>query len=123
MAVVAEQDSHATVGAEAGPTKPPGRRRGSGGWLLAVLGAVTVLLGLAIPLAPVMADDPVVSWPRAGEPATSTTLPLVPYRPLSLQAEVPCDALRAGGDALRTEPTSAGTPGRGLTVAATGGAP
>ena len=124
MAVVAAQDSDATPRTGAGPAgtdDAPPRRRLTGGWLLAALAAITVLLGLAIPLAPVVADDPVVSWPKAGTPASSTTLPLVPYRPLSMQADVPCDALRPGGDALRTEPRSAGTPGRGLTVAATGG--
>ncbi|GAA4801232.1 arabinosyltransferase domain-containing protein [Actinomycetospora chlora] len=122
MAVVAAQESRP------GPTSPdaPGedvrpRRSRAGGWWLAALAAVTVLLGLAIPLAPVVADDPVVTWPKAGAPATSTTLPLTPYRPLSFAAEVPCAALRGGGDALRTEPGSAGTPGRGLTVALSGG--
>src|SRR4051794_25038241 len=99
MAVVAAQDSDAAPRGDPGtddPDEGPPSRRPSGGWLLAALAAVTVLLGLAIPLAPVVADDPVVSWPKAGTPASSTTIPLVPYRPLSLQAEVPCDGLRPG---------------------------
>ncbi|MGH4024391.1 MAG: arabinosyltransferase domain-containing protein [Pseudonocardiaceae bacterium] len=92
--------------------------------------AVLVLVSAAgVLLAPVVADDPVVSWPRAGEQPRSTVLPLVPYRPLSLDATVPCAALRAldqrpeGGTALRTlpaDPDPADRPGpisQGLVVA------
>ena len=87
------------------------RRRSS--WLLAGLAALTGILGLLAVLAPVTADDPVVSWPRAGEQPASTVLPLAPYRPLQLQATVPCAALQAlatrgGGAALRTMPADAG---------------
>ncbi|MDD7966401.1 arabinosyltransferase domain-containing protein [Actinomycetospora lemnae] len=126
MAVVAAQEGRAdpAPGAEprdesAGPPWRGGSR--AAGWWLAALAAITVLLGLAIPLAPVLADDPVVTWPKAGQPATSTSLPLTPYRPLALSADVPCAALRPGGDALRTQPPSAGTPGRGLTLTTSGG--
>ena len=62
---------------------------------LLVLSGLTLLLGALVPLAPVVADEPVVSWPRAGEQPTSTVLPLSPYRPLSLDATVPCRTLRA----------------------------
>src|SRR4051812_40601688 len=126
MAVVAAQEDRADPapgadphGEPAGPDRPGTSR--AGGWWLAALAAITVLLGLAIPLAPVIADDPVVTWPKAGTPATSTSLPLMPYRPLSMSADVPCAALRPGGDALRTQPESAGTPGRGLTAGTSGG--
>ena len=125
MAVVAAQEGRPgpAPGSAHDESADPPRRGGSraAGWWLAALGAITVLLGLAIPLAPVIADDPVVTWPKAGQPATSTSLPLAPYRPLSLTADVPCAALRPGGDALRTQPESAGAPGRGLTVATSGG--
>ncbi|XP_021300529.1 uncharacterized protein LOC110428932, partial [Herrania umbratica] len=125
MAVVAssEGDTSSTGDRSPEPAGAPPRRRSpvASGWFLAGLAAVTVLLGLAIPLAPVDASDPVVTWPKAGQPATPTSLPLAPYRPLSIQADVPCDALRGGGAGLRTEPESAGSPGRGLTVAASGG--
>jgi cell wall arabinan synthesis protein/EmbC-like arabinotransferase in arabinogalactan biosynthesis/arabinosyltransferase-like concanavalin domain-containing protein len=122
MAVV--EDTPARV-AE-GPSEPDGpgsptRWSVRSGWFLAALAGLTVVLGVAIPFAPVNADDPVVSWPRAGEPATSTSVPLTPYRPTSISADVPCAALRGGGDALRTQPVSAGTPGRGLTVSSSGG--
>ncbi|MGH3944112.1 MAG: arabinosyltransferase domain-containing protein, partial [Pseudonocardiaceae bacterium] len=82
-------------------------------WQAAALAGLAVLaLACAVGalLAPVIVDDPVVSWPRAGEQHRSTVLPLVPYRPLSLDATVPCAALAAldqraeGGDALRTLP-------------------
>ncbi|MGH3788656.1 MAG: arabinosyltransferase domain-containing protein [Pseudonocardiaceae bacterium] len=83
--------------------------------VLAGLAVLTLVSAVGVLLAPVVADDPVVSWPRAGEQPRSTVLPLVPYRPLSLDATVPCAALAAldrrvfGGDALRTLPA---TPGR-----------
>jgi Mycobacterial cell wall arabinan synthesis protein/EmbC C-terminal domain/Arabinosyltransferase concanavalin like domain len=93
--------------------------------VLAALALLTGVLGLAVALAPVTADDPVVSWPPAGHQPTSTVLPLSPYRPLRLAATIPCPTLRAlearpaGGEALRTLPAEVGTlPGEGLVVAA-----
>ncbi|MGH4010883.1 MAG: arabinosyltransferase domain-containing protein [Pseudonocardiaceae bacterium] len=79
--------------------------------VLAGLAVLVFACAIGVLLAPVIVDDPVVSWPRAGEQPRSTVLPLVPYRPLSLDATVPCAALAAldlraeGGDALRTLPT------------------
>lgn len=64
-------------------------------WLLAVLAGLTVLLGALAVLAPVEADDPVATWPKAGQAPTSTVVPLSPYRPLSLTATVPCETVRA----------------------------
>jgi hypothetical protein len=99
--------------------------------VLAGLAALTLVAAVGVLLAPVIAQDPVVSWPPAGQPARSTVLPLAPYRPLSLAAAVPCAALAAldrlpdGGEALRTLPVTAGKPGRlsqGLVVAVRGGA-
>jgi hypothetical protein len=94
--------------------------------VLAVLAVLTLIAAIGALLAPVVADDPVVRWPQAGQPPRSTVLPLVPYRPLRLEARVPCTALSAlsqrpeGGDALRTLPVTAGKGGRisqGLVVA------
>jgi len=92
------------------------------------LALLTGMSGILVALAPVVADDPVVSWPRAGRQPTSTVLPLSPYRPLRLTATVPCATLReldgrpAGGEALRTLPADVGaTPGEGLVVAVTQG--
>lgn len=94
--------------------------------VLAGLAILTIVAAVGVLLAPVVADDPVVSWPQAGHQARSTVLPLVPYRPLSLAARVPCTTLSAlnqrpdGGDALRTLPATAGKPGtvgQGLVVA------
>jgi hypothetical protein len=85
--------------------------------VLAGLALLTLMAAIGVLLAPVVADDPVVNWPRAGQPPRSTVLPLVPYRPLSLDARLPCTALSAldqrpgGGDALRTLPASAGKTG------------
>jgi len=112
------------VPSPASPDAGPARRSS---WLLAGLAVLTGLLGLLAVLAPVIADDPVVSWPRAGEAPTSTVLPLSPYRPLQLDATVPCATLRAldargGGDALRTVPADASDAGaEGVVVAAADG--
>ena len=93
--------------------------------MVAALALVTGGLGILVMLAPVIADDPVVSWPRAGQQPSSTVLPLSPYRPLQLTATIPCATLQAlnarpsGGEALRTVPADVGTaPGEGLVVAA-----
>ena len=92
---------------------------------MAALALVTGVLGILVMLAPVIADDPVVSWPPAGQQPRSTVLPLSPYRPLQLTATIPCATLHAldtqpgGGEALRTLPADVGTaPGEGLVVAA-----
>ncbi|WP_165939641.1 arabinosyltransferase domain-containing protein [Saccharopolyspora aridisoli] len=87
-----------------------------------MLAAITVLLGVAIPFAPVTASDPVVSWPQAGELPSSTVVPLSPPRPLSLHATIPCAALRAvgNGEVLRTVPAGA-NPATGLAVTTAAG--
>ncbi|MGH3755321.1 MAG: arabinosyltransferase domain-containing protein [Pseudonocardiaceae bacterium] len=110
------------------PDPPDAARRRRTGWTLAALALVTGVLGILAGLAPVIADDPVVSWPRAGQQPTSTVLPLSPYRPLQLTATVPCATLQAldarpgGGEALRTLPADVGAaPGQGLVVAAAQG--
>ena len=88
--------------------------------MLAGLALLTILAGIGVLLAPVIAEDPVVSWPSAGHAPRSTVLPLVPYRPVSLDARVPCTVLAAldrrpgGGDALRTQPATAGKPDTAL---------
>ena len=95
-------------------------------WFVAALGALAALCGtLAVlaALAPVEVNDPVVSWPQAGQMPTSTVVPLSPYRPLQLHATVPCRTLVAldgggGGEALRTLPADAPNGGgQGLVVA------
>ncbi|MEJ2886667.1 arabinosyltransferase domain-containing protein [Actinomycetospora aeridis] len=92
-----------------------------GGRAVLVWALLTLLLGIAVPLAPVTAQDTTVTWPdpaaAAGAPA-STQLALNPPRPLGFDATVPCAALRAGGDVLRTLP---GNPGNGGLVLASDG--
>ncbi|WP_406690838.1 arabinosyltransferase domain-containing protein [Saccharopolyspora sp. ID03-671] len=113
---------------ELGETRSPQRSRGRPipanrrTWWCGALAAVTVLLGVVIPFAPVTVSDPVVSWPQAGKLPSSTAVPLSPPRPLSLEATIPCSALRAvgTGDVLRTVPAGA-DPRGGLTISAGGG--
>jgi hypothetical protein len=90
--------------------------------LVIALALLTGLLGIAAVLAPVDADDPVLTWPRAGEAPASTVVPLSPYRPLELRAEIPCAALATDGEVLRTLPADVdATLGSGLVVASAGG--
>ncbi|MFB9906404.1 arabinosyltransferase domain-containing protein [Allokutzneria oryzae] len=95
------------------------RRSFSSAWLLCAFSLVTLALAALLPLAPVVVQQPVLSWPQAGAAPRSTVVPLVPYRPLRMSATFPCatmDALdrsrfAADGqwaDLLRTLPPSEG---------------
>ncbi|SDN30451.1 cell wall arabinan synthesis protein [Allokutzneria albata] len=92
---------------------------------LVLIGAAlaTAVCALLLPLAPVHQDDPVLSWPQAGGRVENTVVPLMPYRPLELTAELPCRTLAAvDGDVLRTLPARPDQePGRGLVVRANDG--
>ena len=102
-------------------TAPPRSR------LLAVPFLLLVLLGTALataalPFAPVERATTTVTWPLAGEPLESTMLTLLPYRPLALAADLPCDVVREAPDEavlLSTYPVG-NERGQGLTVRATG---
>jgi hypothetical protein len=91
-------------------------------WLLLALAGLTVVLGVSVPLAPVHVEQPVLTWPQAGQQPHSTAVPLVPYRPLSIQANVECATLRAldtrpgSATALRTMPADADAADEGLRV-------
>jgi hypothetical protein len=118
---VREQPAAAVTAPEPSPDAGRGARR------TLVSALLTGLLGFAAVLAPVVADNPVLTWPRAGEAPVSTTLPLSPYRPLGLTADVPCVVLtaldrRGGGEALRTLPADVDPVlGSGLLVAVADG--
>ncbi|MEX5719551.1 arabinosyltransferase domain-containing protein [Geodermatophilus maliterrae] len=60
-----------------------------------LVGLLGIALALALPLAPVVADRTVVSWPAAGQQPVSTTAFFVPYRPAELHVEIPCRAVQA----------------------------
>ncbi len=94
------------------------RQSGPRAWVLIALAALTLVLGVLAVVAPVRADDPVVTWPKAGSAPASTVLPLSPYRPVRLDATIPCATLRGvnatGGTALGTQPNGR----QGLAVSA-----
>ncbi|GLZ46532.1 putative arabinosyltransferase A [Actinomycetospora sp. NBRC 106375] len=93
---------------------------GPSGRAVLVWALITLVLGIAVPLAPVTAQDTTVTWPdpAAAGGTVSTQLALNPPRPLGFDATVPCAALRGGGDVLRTLPGSA--TGGGLVLASSG---
>lgn len=62
-----------------------------------VSGLVTLLLALLLPVAPVMADQPVVSWPQDPARPQPTLLTLTAYQPLGLQARFSCRTARLAG--------------------------
>ncbi|HSZ29148.1 MAG TPA: arabinosyltransferase domain-containing protein, partial [Pseudonocardiaceae bacterium] len=68
-----------------------------------------MLVALALPFAPVIAEQTTVTWPAAGQPVVSSTALFAPYRPAELTAIVPCSAIRAAADR-----------GHAVTVLATG---
>ncbi|WP_086820875.1 arabinosyltransferase domain-containing protein [Allokutzneria sp. NRRL B-24872] len=102
-------------------------------WVLVGAAVITAVLAVLLPLAPVRVQQPVLSWPEAGAQPRSTVVPLVPYRPLEMTAELPSrtmDALdrsrfTAGGkwaDVLTTLPEDENQPvSRGLRVQTRGG--
>lgn len=61
-----------------------------------LLGLTGLLLGLALPWAPVWAGTTTLTWPAPGSEVRSASAVVVPYRPIDLTASVPCSALRTG---------------------------
>lgn len=78
--------------APSGDTRPDGTRgRRLAGWVLA---ALTLLLALALPLAPVSVDTPEVQWPLDPADPQPTTALFMPYRPIDITATAPCATVR-----------------------------
>ncbi|MGC7100782.1 arabinosyltransferase domain-containing protein [Amycolatopsis lurida] len=86
----------------------------------AALPLATIALALAIPFAPVDAEQVEVSWPRAGQPAQSSVAMFLPYRPLKLDVAVACTAVTTaapGTTAFSTFPADAADArGQGLAL-------
>ena len=84
-----------------------------------LVGSAGLVLGLALPFAPVVADRTVITWPAPQHDVVSSTALFVPYRPAELTAVVPCAVLRAA--AARAAPVTVlatGPDGQGLVVRA-----
>ena len=60
-------------------------------WLLA---ALTIVLAVALPLAPVSVDTPEVQWPLDPADPQPTTALFMPYRPIDITATAPCATIR-----------------------------
>jgi hypothetical protein len=61
-----------------------------------VVGVCGMLCALLVPLAPVLANQTIVSWPAAGQAPETTTALFVPARPAEVHAVVPCSVVRSG---------------------------
>ncbi|HKV17687.1 MAG TPA: arabinosyltransferase domain-containing protein [Mycobacterium sp.] len=83
-----------------------------------VIGLFGVVAALVLPFAPVYADSTTVTWPVPGQQVTSSTAIFAPYRPVTLNASIPCRALNAPETTTVLETA---TPGDGLTVTAGAG--
>ena len=92
-----------------------------------MLAALCLLSGLLLPLAPVLRDRPVVTWPQDPSAVESTSLMLTAYRPAALDVSVGCSAVAAAdageaGVVLATmDPLSPLAPEQGLLWTAAGG--
>lgn len=84
--------------------------------LALTVGVAGVAAALALPFAPVMAQQATVTWPAAGRPAESTTAFFVPYRPEELTAKVPVGALRSAAPETAVTVLTTGPSGRGLVI-------
>ncbi|MGH3993933.1 MAG: arabinosyltransferase domain-containing protein, partial [Pseudonocardiaceae bacterium] len=88
-----------------------------------LVGVMGVLVALALPFAPVNAEQTTVTWPAPGQPAVSSTALFAPYRPAELTATVPCSAIRAAADSGRaTTVLATGSHGDGLALVTDAGA-
>ncbi|HEX8760597.1 MAG TPA: arabinosyltransferase domain-containing protein [Pseudonocardiaceae bacterium] len=88
-----------------------------------LVGVMGVLVALAVPFAPVNAEQTTVTWPAPGQPAVSSTAFFAPYRPAELTATVPCSAIRAAADSGRaTTVLRTAAHGEGLELLADAGA-
>ena len=84
--------------------------------LALIVGLVGVASALALPFAPVMAQQATVTWPAAGHPAESTTALFVPYRPQELTAKIPVAVLRSAASGATVTVVTTGSNDRGLVV-------
>ncbi|MDQ4033226.1 MAG: hypothetical protein M3332_13580, partial [Actinomycetota bacterium] len=62
--------------------------------LAGLAGLVAVVSALLMPFAPVLVNEPTVSWPRDPARPESTLLSITAYRPLALDVRFSCDVAR-----------------------------
>lgn len=107
-------DDSGQASAEREPPEPPDARlprrdnatprRRPGQLRALIVGLIGLIAGIAIPLAPVITRDVVVSWPQQGQPPESTLAFFVPYEPTELHVQVPCSVIHTAGQ--RVDPTT-----------------
>jgi len=99
--VSAEGSSSAVAVRPPAASPEPGRSAtgrtgaGRGALLVALVAGLVAMLGaIALPLAPVTVNQPVVSWPEDPAVPESTALLLTTYQPRALDVRFSCDAAR-----------------------------
>ncbi|MDP9166730.1 MAG: arabinosyltransferase domain-containing protein, partial [Actinomycetota bacterium] len=92
-------------------------RWSSNQWVCVLVGMGGLVLGLALPFAPVVAEQTVTIWPAPRHAVVSSTALFVPYRPAELTAVVPCAVIRAATDrAAPVTVLATGPDGQGLVL-------
>lgn len=99
-----DEPQHTASGEAERDARAARRARWAAHVIALLVGAVGLVCALALPFAPVWADQTEVRWPSAAEPAASTTALFAPYRPAEFTATVPCSALQSA--LAREEPTT-----------------
>jgi len=87
----AEPRPGATATQSGDPSTGRSRRWRPAAWVLA---ALTLVLAVALPLAPVSVDTPEVQWPLDPADPQPTTALFMPYRPIDITATAPCATVR-----------------------------
>ncbi len=86
--------------------------------VLLLIAMIGVLSALALPFAPVLASQTMLTWPADNAAVASSSAVFAPYRPAELTATVPCAALRAGMAGSATIVATSDAGGAGLIVRA-----
>ncbi|RDH77096.1 hypothetical protein DVS77_16810 [Mycolicibacterium moriokaense] len=87
-------------------------------WTAVLIGLCGTLVALALPFAPVVAESSTITWPAPGQPVSSSTATVAPYRPAALTASIPCTALRADRNSQPVTVLATSSAGDGLVVLA-----
>lgn len=106
MQPVTDVSEAVSAAPDAPPARPPGRGGRTTALLASLAALIAIVCGAALPFAPVLVNEPTVSWPQDPARPESTLLTLTAYRPLAMDVTFGCDAARlaatSGGTIVST---------------------